>query len=186
MDLKKFKYNIRQFYYRSACLVIRNGVKKAKFLKKHGVFYSIGNKCSYTPMILPSEPFLVKLGNNVSITADVRLITHDVIGGMLNRAKKEDSERNFTFMMGKIDIGNNVMVGAGSIILPNVIIGDNVIIGAGSVVTKDVPSGSVIGGNPARFIMEFSDFEKKRKEMPSIPRDKVHGMKEIISFFWER
>ena len=53
---------------------------------------------------------------------------------------------------GRIKIGNNCFIGCRSILLPGVTIGDNSIIGAGSVVTKDVPSGEVWAGNPARFI----------------------------------
>ena len=40
-------------------------------------------------------------------------------------------------------------------------IGDNVIIGAGSVVTHDIPSGSVYAGNPAKFVCSFSEFQEK-------------------------
>jgi len=49
-------------------------------------------------------------------------------------------------------IGKNCFVGCGSIIMPGVTIGDEVVIASGSVVTKDVPSHSLIGGNPARII----------------------------------
>jgi len=51
-----------------------------------------------------------------------------------------------------ITIGNNVRIGAHSIILPGVHIDDNVSIGAGSVVTKDIPEGKIAVGNPARVI----------------------------------
>lgn len=49
-------------------------------------------------------------------------------------------------------IGNNVNVGAHSIIIGNISIGDNVIIAAGSVVVKDVPDNVIVGGNPAQII----------------------------------
>lgn len=52
----------------------------------------------------------------------------------------------------KVTIGNNVLIGAGSIILKGVTIGDNSIIGAGSVVTKTIPANEIWGGNPAHFI----------------------------------
>ena len=51
-----------------------------------------------------------------------------------------------------IIIGRNVGIGAHAIILPGVTIGDGASIGAGSVVTKDVPSGAVAAGNPAKVI----------------------------------
>lgn len=53
-------------------------------------------------------------------------------------------------------IGNNVDIGVNSVIIGNIVIGDNVIIGAGSVVVKDVPSNSVVAGNPARVIKQLS------------------------------
>lgn len=49
-------------------------------------------------------------------------------------------------------IGNNVEIGANSVVLGSVLIGDNVIVGAGSVVVKDVPSNCVVAGNPAKII----------------------------------
>lgn len=52
----------------------------------------------------------------------------------------------------EVRIGNNVFIGAHSLILKGVHIGDNAIIGAGSVVTKNVPENEIWGGNPARFI----------------------------------
>lgn len=52
----------------------------------------------------------------------------------------------------KTVIGKNVFLGANAVVLPGVKIGDNSIIGAGSVVTKDVPEGVVVVGNPAKFV----------------------------------
>jgi len=49
-----------------------------------------------------------------------------------------------------VRIGRNVWIGGGAIILPGVTIGDDAIVGAGSVVTRDVPAGATVVGNPAR------------------------------------
>lgn len=49
-------------------------------------------------------------------------------------------------------IGKNCFIGGCSVILPGVTIGDSCVVGAGSVVTKDVPSGSIVAGNPARVL----------------------------------
>jgi acetyltransferase-like isoleucine patch superfamily enzyme len=46
-------------------------------------------------------------------------------------------------------------IGSGSTILPNVVIGEDAIIGAGSVVTRDVPSRTIVAGNPARFLRDI-------------------------------
>lgn len=60
-------------------------------------------------------------------------------------------------------IGNEVFVGAGSIILPGVHIGNRVIIGAGSVVTKDIPDNSVAAGNPAKVICPIDEYLEREK-----------------------
>lgn len=59
-----------------------------------------------------------------------------------------------------IHIGNNVWIGAGSIVLPGIIIGDNTVIGAGSVVTKNIPENVVAVGNPCKVIREIGERDK--------------------------
>ena len=49
-------------------------------------------------------------------------------------------------------VGSNVWIGAGAMILPGVSIGDDAIVGAGSIVTRDVPAGGTVVGNPARKV----------------------------------
>ena len=61
---------------------------------------------------------------------------------MLNCSNSEQ----FAEYWGCIEIGNNVVLGANTLILPNVKIGSNVIVGAGSIVTKDIPNNCVVGG----------------------------------------
>lgn len=60
-----------------------------------------------------------------------------------------------------VKIGNNVWIGAGSVILPGVNIGDNTVIGAGSLVTKDIPSDVVAFGSPCKVIRNISDKDKE-------------------------
>ena len=60
-----------------------------------------------------------------------------------------------------IHIGNNVWIGAHSVILPGVTIGDNTVIGAGSIVTRDIPANVVAVGNPCRVMREISDRDKE-------------------------
>ena len=59
-----------------------------------------------------------------------------------------------------VHIGNNVWIGANSVILPGVRIGDNSVIGAGSVVTKDIPANVVAVGNPCRVLREIGEHDK--------------------------
>jgi maltose O-acetyltransferase len=56
-----------------------------------------------------------------------------------------------------IEIGADVWVGGGAIILPGVKIGDAAVIGAGSVVTKDVPARTFAAGNPCRVVREITE-----------------------------
>ena len=99
-----------------------------------------------------TEPWCITLGNNVHITKEVLFINHDG-GTLLYRDLYPDLE-----ITSPITIGNNVYIGVRSIILPGIKIGDNCIIAAGSIVSKDVPSNSVYGGVPAKFIKSCDDY----------------------------
>ncbi|ERG67718.1 acyltransferase [Exiguobacterium chiriqhucha] len=110
-----------------------------------------------------SEPYLVTIGSNCTITSGVKFITHDAsIGTVLNYKKinRIVGEEKYE-LMAKIEVGDNCMIGVNSIILPGVKIGPNSIVGAGSVVTKDVPPGTIVGGNPAKVISTLDEYFEK-------------------------
>ena len=86
--------------------------------------------------------------------------------------------------MDKIVVGNNVMIGADTIIMPGVTIGDNVIIAAGSVISKDIPSGSVVGG-PAKVIGSFDELAEKRYKQCQGRPCHLSSKKDIDDFFWK-
>ena len=67
-------------------------------------------------------------------------------------------------VFGSITIGSNVFIGMGSVILPGVTIGDNCVIGAGAVVTRDIPSGSVAAGVPAKVIKTTEQYYDSIKD----------------------
>ena len=60
-----------------------------------------------------------------------------------------------------VHIGNNVWIGAGTVIVPGVTIGENSVIGAGSVVTKDIPANVVAAGNPCRVMREIGERDRE-------------------------
>lgn len=137
-----------------------------------------------------SEPYLITIGNNCAITNGVRIFTHG--GARVARMKYPDFD-----VFGKVIIGDWVYIGTNSLIMPGVTIGDGSLIAAGSVVTKSVPSGVVIGGNPARILSTVDDYirnnEKynlnskklglveKRKLLLSIASEKFISKKEMIN-----
>lgn len=60
-----------------------------------------------------------------------------------------------------VRIGENVWIGAGSVIVPGVTIGKNSVIGAGSVVVKDIPGNVVAVGNPCRVLREIGEHDRE-------------------------
>ncbi len=146
------------------CLTL-SSQKRADYLRKHNIFYHIGEKCSTMFRIIPLYPELISFGNNVRIAARVQLITHDGIHRVVN---KMDKNLKITEYIGCIEIKDNCFIGSDSTILPNVSIGPNVIVGAGSLVNKNLPEGGVYAGVPARYICSFDEFLQKRKSFPEI------------------
>jgi len=121
----------------------------------------VGEGCRIYINDFGSEPFLITIGNNVTITAGVKLITHD---GSLSLVRDAQGRR---FYYAPIQIGDDVFIGVNSIILPGVTIGREVVVAAGSVVTKDIPSGVVVAGTPAKKIMSFSSWRDSKLRLPS-------------------
>lgn len=119
----------------------------------------IGENCRFTGSpSWGSEPYLIEIGNNVTITQNVTFHTHD---GGVGLFRKEYPGIN---IMGKIKIGNNVFVGSHTIFLPGVTIGNNVVIAAGSVISKDVPDNVIVGGVPAKIIKSIDEYKQKALE----------------------
>ena len=100
-----------------------------------------------------SHCWLIKIGNDVTLAPNVTILAHDA---------STTKHLGYT-KIAKVTIGNNVFIGAGSLILPGVKIGDNVIIGAGSIVTKDVPSDSVALGSPSKVISKTKEYVESNK-----------------------
>lgn len=65
------------------------------------------------------------------------------------------------YRLGEIVIGNEVMIGANTTILPGVKIGDGAIVSAGTLVHRDVPSGAFVAGNPMRVIYTKEEMDAR-------------------------
>lgn len=108
----------------------------------------------------PSHCWLIEIGDNVTMAPRVHILCHDA---------STKTFLNYT-KIGRVTIGNNVFIGAETVVLPGVTIGSNVIIGANSTVTHDVPDNSVVAGSPARVICTLEEYlEKERRRMEGSP-----------------
>ena len=128
-------------------------------MRKDGM--KIGEGTHIFSNIAPSEPYLVTIGKNCTISTDVLFLTHDASVGLYKGGRNINSD-----ICGAITIGNNCFIGNRAIILYGVNIPDNTIVAAGSVVTKSLDEpGCIIGGNPAKVISKVNDFLEKNKEL---------------------
>lgn len=108
----------------------------------------------------PSHCWLIEIGDNVTMAPRVHILCHDA---------STKHFMNYT-KIGRVTIGDNVFIGAESVVLPGVTIGNNVIVGANSTVTHDIPDNTVVAGTPAKLICTLDDYLNKEKErMKSAP-----------------
>ena len=152
---------------------------RIKYLKKHHVFAELGESCFYQCRKIPVEPYLVKIHNNVVIAANASIIPHDIIHMVFNNLPKNTRGGVYEIHLGCVEIMDNCFIGSHSVILEGVKIGPNAIVAAGAVVTKDVPEGSIVGGNPAKVIGSFEELKTRRSVdvgMPHIKRDRAENL----------
>ncbi len=101
----------------------------------------IGNNCKIEAMVF--IPRGVKIGNNVFIGPRVSFAN--------DKYPKVNTE-GWSWTVGEVNVGDNVAIGIGSIILPNITIGEHSFIAAGSLVASDVPPNSFAMGRPAHIV----------------------------------
>lgn len=142
----------------------RIGVKLGKDVVIYGSSYNM----------FSAEPYLVTIGDNVHIT-QAQFVCHD--GGVLPFRKKYPKLE----AAGRISVGSNSFIGLGACILHSVTIGENCVVGAFAVVTKDVPAGSVVAGNPARFITSTEEYIAKRREK-SLEIGNLYGFEKMKAY----
>ncbi len=121
--------------------------RRLDYLRRQGI--NIGENCDINTLKFSTEPYLIEIGDQVTIASGTQFITHD--GSIVCFQHELKGE-----IFGKIKIGNNVFIGSDCLIMLNTTIGDNSIVGAGSVVRGNFPENSVIIGNPARVILNIN------------------------------
>jgi acetyltransferase-like isoleucine patch superfamily enzyme len=121
----------------------------------------VGKGCLISTKNFPSESYLVSIGDYCRIAKGVSFFTH---GGLWSQRKKYNDLEHF----GKIYVGNYTYIGEDALIMPGVTIGNDVIIGAGSVVTKSIPDGKIAAGNPARIVGDTIEFVERTRSV-SLP-----------------
>lgn len=100
----------------------------------------VGKQTSFALMVMPDIMFPEKIsvGTNTIIGYNTTILAHEYL--------------IHEYRIGKVLIGDEVMIGANTTILPGVKIGDGAVVSAGTLVHKDVPDGAFVGGNPMRII----------------------------------
>lgn len=116
---------------------------------------NIGERVSLALMVMPDSMFpeRITVGDNSIVGFNTTILAHEYLID--------------EYRLGDVVIGKNVMVGANSTILPGVTIGDGAIVSAMTLVHKDVPAGSMVGGNPMQII--FTKEEMDARKVADVP-----------------
>ena len=121
----------------------------------------------------PSHCWLIEIGDNVTLAPRVHVLCHDA---------STKTFLGFT-KVGRVTIGDNVFIGAESVILPGVTIGSNVVVGANSTVTHDVPDNTVVAGSPAKVLCSLEEYiNKEQVQMETGPcYDESYTLRKSVS-----
>lgn len=122
-----------------------NCVVEQPFFCTYGYNITVGNNFFLNLNCKLMDSGKITIGDNVFIAPNVCIITEEHAMDAEQRA----AGLEYTHA---VNIGDNVWICAGAMVLPGVTIGSNSVIGAGSVVTKDIPPNSLAVGNPCKVI----------------------------------
>lgn len=129
----------------------------APFYVDYGNNIYFGNNCEVNMNCTFLDDNRIIIGDNALIAPNVQIYTAFHPTNALDRFGEPKEDGSFAFCKTRtapVVIGKNCWIGGGAILMPGVTIGDNVVIGAGSVVTKDIPSNTIAYGNPCRVVRE--------------------------------
>ncbi|MBA2175611.1 acyltransferase [Halobacillus locisalis] len=112
---------------------------------------NVGNETAFALMVMVDIMFpeRISIGRNSVIGYNTTILAHEYL-------IKE-------YRLGDVKIGDEVLIGANTTILPGVTIGDGAVVSAGTLVHKDVPEGVFVGGNPMRTIYTKQEMEERNK-----------------------
>ena len=142
--------------------------KYPQFLRQMGINISENYYSTKHGFIAPSVVFdandysLISIGDATTISSDVVFLTHDY--SISKGLKMVDPNLSGRFLR-PISVGANSFIGMRTILLPGTSIGDNVIVGAGSVVKGKIPNNVVIAGNPAKILCKTDEWAKRHIEL---------------------
>ena len=113
----------------------------------------VGKHTSFALMVMPDVMFPEKIsvGINTVIGYNTTILAHEYLID--------------EYRLGDVLIGDEVMIGANSTILPGVVIGDGAIVSAATLVHKDVPAGALVGGNPMRVIYTKEEMDERKRSI---------------------
>lgn len=132
-----------------------NIVVTSPFYCDYGINISVGENFYTNHNVTILDAAEVSFGDNVFIAPDCVFST---AGHPLDAAQRNQGLE----IALPITAGNNVWIGTHVSVLPGVTIGNNVVIGAGSVVNRDIPDGVVAAGNPCRVIKKITEEDRKK------------------------
>ena len=137
-----------------------------KYLKKIGInipdnYFEGGHGFIHPSVVFDGNDFsLISIGKNSTISADVIFLTHDY---SISKGLKMIGEEKSGRFLKPISVGDNCFIGMRSMLLPGTVIGNNVIVGAGSIVKGKFSDGVVIAGNPAKVICSTQEWAEKHR-----------------------